>query len=718
MADRTPIRTLLQRSLSRRALLQAGQVASLAAGVGGLWWMGRSEAETTQTGTCRICTMHCGLVATRRGSRLVRVEGDPAAKSRGFLCHHGYALREIIHSSERLSRPLKRRGRDFEELSWSEALAEIAGRLQEVKAAHGARAFAVQTGWPFVRHPLIPVLHRFTRAFGTPNLATCASLCEAAGRMGRTLVAGANLHVDEVRPKTLLVWGANPTVSAPLLAHVVEGMAFGERKLIVVDPMRTALAEKATLHLQPRPGSDGALALGMLHVLFSEQLFDRARAVRETVGLEALEALARGYPPERASALTSVPQEKLVAAARLFAREGPGATWTGLGLEHQDNGVQTVRAVVSLSAVLGYVDVPGGERLDRRAGVGFDDEPLPALYRLATPEPVPPPVAELPIGYGEHPLYEVFNRQAQAMLFPKAILEGAPYPLRAMLFLGANPLLTSPDSSLWRRAAEKLELMVTVDPFLSETAARSDFVLPAATFAEAATVGPGVEDAVARSSLVPVQNESWPDWKVVFELARALGLSAYFPWSSFQEALDAPRVPFMLDASHTPRPTRQRSPEPPRYPTQSGKLELESALLRHFGHPPLPEWLPPGESPSAQSGFPLWLVTGARTRPYINSQFRQIPSIASKLPEPFASVHPEVAAQLGLADGEWIQLVTRRGRVRMRVRLTDRVHREVVSIPAGFALANANELTPADRLDPISGFPALRSCCCRLERDG
>ncbi len=716
MTGRRPLRSIWSSRFSRRTLLQAAEVAGVAAAAGGLALYGRNRAADVRTpGICRICTMHCGIVATTRGDRLVRVEGDPASGTRGFICHHGYALREIVHASDRLRVPLKRDGAAFREVSWEQALSEIAGRLNEVKAKFGPEALAVQTGWPFVRHPLVHLLHRFCQAFGTPNLATVASLCEASLRMGKALVAGSNLTPDLRRAKTLLVWGANPTFTAPPFAHLCAAMAENGRTLLVVDPVRTELAAKATLHLAPRPGTDLALALGLAHVIISERLYDPAYVEAHCAGFDDFMVHAALCPPARVERVTSVPRESLLRAAHLFAENGPAATWDGLGVEHHENGVETVRAITMLSALCGYLDVPGGGQLVRKPGARFWDEPLPQLYRLGTPEPVPPPVAKKSIGYSEHPLYEVFNRQAQGMLFARAMLEDQPYPLRALILIGSNPLVTAPGAARLRQAVEKLSLLVTVDPFLSESASRSDYVLPASTFAEAAVVAAGEDDAkVARSGLVTEQHQSWPDWKIVFELARALGLGKYFPWTSFQEALDAPRVPFMQDAEHTPRAdTAPPGTPPPRFSTPSGKLELSSPLMERFGYFPIPDWKEPAERPGPE--FPLYLMTGPRTRQYINSQFRTIPSIASKLTEPCVELHPVAAKAAGVVDGKRVTVVSPHGRVTMQARVTDGVHPEVVVVPAGWASASANQLTDPDRRDPVSGFPALRSGICRVE---
>jgi len=701
---------------SRRALLQALHVGGLGAAAGGLGlWDAAEAAPETSRGTCRICTMHCGIVGTTKGGRLVRVEGDPQSNTRGFLCRHGWALRELVHSPDRVRRPLRRKGDGFVEVSWDEALSEIAARLQKVKAEFGAQALAIQTGWPFVRHPLVHLLHRFCQAFGTPNLATVASLCEASARIGKSLLAGGNLRPDLRGARTLLVWGANPSVTSPPFAHVVEAMALRGRALIVVDPLRTELAEKATLHLQPRPGTDGALALGMARVILGEGLGNETYVQEHVRDLDEYRALCEPYGSAHVEELCGVPAWQVEAAARIFARNGPGAIWDGLGIEHHENGVQTVRAVNALSALCGYVDVPGGSELLQRPGAKFWEEPLPATYRLATAEPAPPPVEVRPIGWAEHPVHHVYNRQAQAMLFARAIEEGKPYPLKALMLFGSNAFFTSPGAERLRAARDKLSLLVVVDPFLTGSGRLADFVLPACTFAEAADVKPGEEDAeVARSGLIAEQGESRPDWRILFELARALGLGSYFPWGSMKDALDAPRVPFMKDPEHQPSPEPGHAGEPPpRFGTPSGRLELSSSVLARYGHPPLPQWIPPRATPSGE--FPLHLITGPRTRSYVNSQFRQIPSVRRGAPEPLAEVHPRTAASLGLRDGQRVRVVSPKGEIELAMRVTDRVRPDTVVVPGGWEGACANRLTDPEALDPISGFPAFRSLVCRLE---
>jgi anaerobic selenocysteine-containing dehydrogenase len=374
--------------------------------------------------------------------------------------------------------------------------------------------------------------------------------------------------------------------------------------------------------------------------------------------------------------------------------------------------VQTVRAVTVLQALCGDLAVRGGAALPIAPGRRRDGEPLPCLYRPMTPQPVPPPAGARPIGYDEFPLFETFNREAQANLYARAILEGRPYPLRALLLFGANPLVAAPDAARLREACGKLSLLVSVDPFLTASGRAADYVLPAATFAEGAPPPRPLAPA-ASQPLLPPQHDSRTDWSTLSGLAGALGLGRYFPWATLEEALAAPRVPWLADPGRTIAADLLPPGERASFPTASGRIEIYSPILERFGHDPLPDWSERRLRPGGD--YPFILVSGPRTRAYVNTQFRQIPALAARMPQPVAELHPEAARRAGIGDGERVAVVSPRGRIELQARVTERVHPECVVVPAGWSDANANLLTDDVSLDPISGFPSFRSGVCRVE---
>lgn len=702
--SREPLQHVVRRRFSRRDLVKALPLGAAVAGVTGLSLYGREAKATERTvGTCRFCLMRCGIECVVENGRLVKVEGALGSRTKGFVCEHGYALRELVHSSERVQHPMLRRGDSFHEVSWEEALAFIGQRLGEVKAKHGGRALAIQTGWPFVRHPLVGFLHRFARAFGSPNVATVSSLCEASLRMGQALTVGTKYSAELRKTKTLIVWGANPAVTAPPFAHVVANKA-NTGNLVVIDPVRTQLAKEASLYLRVKPGTDGALALGMIDQVLTRRPPSEALRAR-LHGLEALATLAATYPLERVAQLTTVPLAQLERLASMLS-EDSASVWQGLGVEHHVSGVQTVRAISSLEVLCGRFDAPDPRTILSRPGPGFHDEMLPALYRMRTPKPAPPPLADKAVGADTFPLFERYNREAQGELLAEAILHDRPYPVRALVLWGSNALVTTSGTKDMEAAAEKLDLLVTVDPFFSASAMRSDVVLPASTFAESQDVDAD-DNEVGPKSLVPVQGSSKPDYEILALLAGACGLGQWFPWKTFAEAMKAPREDWMIDPVQQPKPRPEAVKD---FGTPTGKAELVSTVLQDAGLEGLPVWEPPPAKTSAE--FPLWLVTGPRPRARINSQFAQSPSVKARMREPELLVHPSV----GITDGARVDVVSPHGRITIRAVVTEDVHPECVVMPSGWTEANPNRLIAGDERDPISGFPALRSGVCRLEK--
>lgn len=662
-----PTRLIAKKKWTRRDLLKLAQVGGVGAVGAGLAFGGRADAEVeTRRGVCRLCTMHCGIVATLKGGKLARIDGDLKSNTSGFVCLNGQGYRELLASRARIHTPLVRKGDHFEPVDWESAIALVAERLLAIRAKKGPASIAFETGWPFVRHPLVPYIQRLCDALGTPNLATVASLCEASGRMGRALVHGSNYWPMMQKAKTLVIWGANPAHAAGPYFHQVVAAAKSPRALIVIDPVRTEVAAHATHHLMPRPGTDGALALGILRILIEE---DRVKIPVPPADLADLGRLAAAYTPAEVERLTTVPAQQLETVARILSENGPTAIWDGLGVEHHENGVQTVRAISVIYSLCG--------------GLEATAEARPGEIDWHTPEPMPPRPSIPAIGAVEFPVFHAFQRQAQKQRFPAAIEAGE---LSALVLVGSNALLTAPGSARLRAAVDKLDLLVVVDPFLTASAEHADVVLPATTFGEDAPLSlPGGEGA-------------WPDDKLIFSLARALGFAASFPWQTLAEAEQARRGP------HKSKGT----------PLDPSTLTIRSAVLEEAGQPGLPVWTPPSDAPSPE--FPLILVAGPRTRAFINSQLREAPSVRAKMPRPLARLNPAAAAARGIADGDPVIVRTKVGSVQFWAELSGDIHPEVVVVPHGWAEANANLLTDLSGLDPISGFPAFRSRACQIAR--
>jgi anaerobic selenocysteine-containing dehydrogenase len=477
-------------------------------------------------------------------------------------------------------------------------------------------------------------------------------------------------------------------------------------KLVVIDPVRQEIGEKANIYVRIRPGTDGAFALGLAHHILATGLEDIEFVAEHVVGVEALRALASEWTPDRVSEVTGCQPRDVVEVAELFAKEGPSGIYDGLGIEHHGAGVDTVRLASSLVALCGYADAQVFHDKDGASEV------LPAFLPVAQQEPIPPAPQKRPVGFEEYELFCTVHRQAQASLLPRAILEEKPYAVRSLVVFGANPAVTTPDSNVVKKAYDKLDLLVVVDPFLSETGELADFVLPAASFAEDEPLRFGAGAEKNRAVAEP-RGQSRPDSEILFDLARRVGLESFFPWKTIHEAFAGETKPVWDDwvAAKAKAATDGGAR---RFPTVSGKIEIESALLPRFGLKGAPTLLLPE---ATTDEMPLRLVTGPRQRAFINSQFHKVPSVARLVPDAVAELHPTTAKDAGIDEGQSIAVVTPRGRAVFLARVTPTVVPGVVVVPNGWdGESNGNQLTSLEGLDPISGFPRLRSLACRIEK--
>ena len=694
---------------------------------------------TVLKSVCRMCHGGCGVLVHVRDGEVVKLQGDPDSPlSQGRMCPKGRAGIEQLYHPDRLTYPMKRageRGRGrWERISWDEALDTIAGKIEELRAAYGIESVAVGTGTG--RHHFAHVI-RFANALGTPNW------CEpgTAQCFIPRIVTGAMTYGDlpicdyygDVNPACVLAWGHNPVVSGPdgeIQFRVRDCLARGA-KLIVVDPRRTAMAERADLWLQIRPGTDAALALGMLHVIVEEGLEDRAFVERWTVGFDQLAARLREYPPERVADITWVPADAIREAARLFARTKPAALEWGVALEHTPNCLQTVRAVGLLPALTGNVDVPGGWVL----GMHLVPEPDLLAERLSDE------MRRKRMGADRYRVLagpEAFFPAAHAPTLFEAMRTGEPYPVKAFLVFGNNALTTYAQGDRVRDALLALDFLMVMDLYMTPTAELADLVLPAASWLEVDQVVPlpfiANNVVLAQQRAVRI-GECRQDEEVFIDLARRLGLDA--GTEPLADVLRTQLRPLGIDFAELAQrgsvtaPIRYRKHEDGGFRTPSGKVELASSYLEALGYDPLPSYVEPPESPMSTpelaEEFPLILTTGGRSQYFFHSEYRQLPSLRRRHHDPMVEIHPETAQRYGIGADDWVWIESPRGRIRQKARLTDGIDPRVVHVEHGWWFpedkspdhgvwrSNANLLTNGGPpYDPAMGTYQLRALLCRI----
>lgn len=663
---------------------------------------------------CGICSGTCGMTVKVENGKISSIEGDLAHPvSTGHICPKGRAVPELLRHPDRLRHPVRKAPTGaWEKISWDEGYSLIVRGLNDIREKYGPEALAVHVGHAGVGKEFLPYAERLCALYGTPNFSTCGSHCYESKSMANTVTFGSMPIGDFARSSCIVLWGKNPASSAPsLVTEIISARKRGCRT-IVIDPRKTGLAERADIHLQPRPGTDGALALAFLHVIITEGLYDRGFVDSWTTGFGALTRAAAACNPEHAEKITWIPAQKIREAARLYALASPACISVGVAIELNTNGFQAARGIAALQAVTGNLDIEGGAVFMDEAELSDLEVTLGAGKRPA-------------IGADEYPLFHSATNNAQATLYARAILEERPYALKGLIVAGSNPILTWPNTRRVESALSRLEFLAVIDPFMTATARTGHLVLPCASFLGGHELWDSSHMSLEpRIGLAPkiCNDEELPtNWEIWKEIATRLGYSDFFPWNTEEEAityrLKSLKITFD-DLRHMPegyayhRWTAKKY-ERDGFRTPSGKVELYSDMLKRMGCDPVPTYSEPAESPlscpDAASRFPLVMTTGARRLEYLHSRFHNLESLAARAPGPYIEINPETAKRYHVGNGDTVFVESLRGRIKVTARLTPSILPGVISMSHGWDTANANLLTDDEELDPVTGFPAVRS---------
>jgi anaerobic selenocysteine-containing dehydrogenase len=690
---------------------------------------------------CGVCPGGCGIIATKEGGRLIKVEADKDVPY-GNLCVRGKAGPEIVYSPDRLKDPLIRTGErgegKFRSASWDEALDLVAGRMKEIRDSYGPQAFAYHSGRGVFEQSIHDFGRTFLYPYGSPNMANVGSLCfNSYGLLAPVPtfgVGGNDLIPDIENSRTIVFWGANPITDSPpfMFPRILEAKKRGAR-IIAIDHMKSDIARRADRWVAIRSGTDGALALGLMKVLIDENLYDREFVEKWMVGFAELKEYVRSFTPEAVERITGVPAEAVKALAREIAETKHVSLRTYTGLEYTNSGVQNIRAVFLLWAIAGHLDVPGGLLIAPRA----------PSYRPSAR--VKAPEGAAPIGGDKYPLFRELAGSAQFMEFPAAVLEGKPYPVKGLIIHGSSTLTSYPQPSLFEEAYSKLDFLAIIDLFMTAEARFADVVLPAATYFEIKSyqLYPGY--VRLREPVIQPVGQARNNLLILADLAGRLGYGDLYPQSEEQilETAFAAKPEVLADLLENPRgiaPAQEinyrkyelgllRRDGRPGFNTPSGRVEIASSTLARHGYEALPAYVEPVEGPAANPGlhraYPLILNTGARIQSTFRSQHQNIPSLVRLQEKALVLMHPTDARARGIGRGDRVLVRTRRGRVHFWADVTDKVAEGSVEMNVGggkpiqgegWRDANANFLTDFYNRDPISGFPVFKALLCEIEK--
>lgn len=671
------------------------------------------------------CHGSCGQELHVKDGKLIKCVGDDDNPwNQGRSCARVLALKQYMYHPDRLTHPLKRVGErgegKFERITWDEAFDTCEEKMREIRDKHGAEAmiFAQGTG----RDVGGPISF-LTYSYGSPNwcqLGLSGQSCYTPrlGAMKATMGDFAVVDCSQFSekryedpewkvPEVIMVWGQNPPPTCPdaFFGHwIVDCMKRGS-KIISIDPRYTWMSTRAKYHLKIRPGTDGALALGMLNIIINEELYDKEFVEKWTFGFDELKKRVQEYPPHKVSEITWIPTDLILKAARLYATSKPAGLQWGLPIDMAPEGTTVAQAITHLWTITGNIDIPGGEVIARPSfGVTtypYTTEELEELYGADLVKIL----NEKRIGADEYPMVKGFRGWAQPDRAIEAIMTGKPYPIKGVWIQTANILAGQAARSVYHyQALKKLDFICVVDLFHNPTTmALADIVLPAATFAEKNSFRSWWAPLGVIQKAVQV-GECKSDWEINFELAKRLNPEGLKKWdtvidlindrlkvanTTFQELID--QGSWRMPEAGPFKPYRRhergllRKDGKPGFNTETGKVELYSKTFEEWGIDPLPFYREPVQSPISTpelyEKYPLIMITGARSHVYFHSEHRNIPWLREKDPEPYVEIHPDTAKQYDIYDDEWIYLENDMGKVKRKARITLAVLPRMIQTP-------------------------------------
>jgi cysteine desulfurase NifS len=709
-----------------------------------------SSLVQEKDGLCGICPAGCWVTVTLEDGKIQSVR--PQDHPLGMICTNGVHSAEIVHDPDRLKHPLRRKGPkgtyQFERITWDEAFEITVEKLQNLKARYGPETAAIYTGRGSFELALCDVFQPADVAissassvlfpFGSPNTLGVGALCYVSFAMiAPHVTLGEYYHTmdhDIENAELIVIWGANPATDSPPLAHEqIKKAVLRGAQVVCIDPQRNHTAREVGAQWIPiRPGTDGALALAMTNVLIEEELYDEEFVNYWTTGFDELKQYVQHFRPEVAEEITGVPAETVINLARRIAQAHGACPVMYTGLEYSDSGVQAIRAVITFWALAGQLDVPGALTIRMRQ----NQFPINREGLITNPD------VRKALGRDRFPVYSLYRGESHAIALPDSVLKGEPYQIRALIILGGSIITAWPNPQLWRETLDALDFLVSINRHHTADSAYADIVLPATTMYEITsymTYGPVFK---IREKVIEPVGEARNDYLILSELAERLGYGEAYPRTEedlLRHVLEGSgftledvraaggevQIPTVMMQYKKWEKGLLREDGKPGFRTPTGKFEIGSTILEEHGYDELPVYSEPGEGPLAQPAlaekFPLVFNSGARIFADFRSQHHGVPELSKKAPVPQVTMNARDAKRRGIEAGDWVWVVTPRGKVRYQAKVTDHIVRGAIDAnmggggplgPQAWHDCNVNELTDLDRYDPISGFPVYKALLC------
>jgi formate dehydrogenase alpha subunit len=675
------------------------------------------QLPTSEVATiCPYCGVGCMMHLGVRAGRIISVRGDRESQaSRGRLCVKGrYGITEFVHHQDRLTTPLIKKDNSFIPAGWKEALDLVAGRL----AGYSGEQVAVISSAKSTNEDNY-VIQKFTRVvLGTNNIDHCARLCHSptVAGLAATFGSGAmtNSNNDISQAACILSIGSNTTESHPVIGFDVKGAAQRGAKLIVANPREIGLVRYADIWLRQRPGSDVALLMTMSKVILDEGLHDREFIEQRCENFDALEKSLAGFDLATAGEVTGISPSQIAEAARMYAGNSPATILYAMGITQHSHGTDNVMAIANLAMLTGNIGKPGSGvnplRGQNNVQGACDMGALPDVYPgyQAVTDPA---IREKFEAAWDKKLPSNAGLTLGEMI--EAIYQGR---IKALYLIGENPILSEPDANHVREALSRLEFFAAQDIFLTESAELADVVLPGVSFTEKDGTFTNTERRVQRvRQVIESVGDSWPDWLITCQLAQRMGARG-FDFNHPSQIMDeiALQIPSYGGISYRR--------------LEAGGLQWPCPPMEHPGTPILHtqkftrgrgkfipvEYQPPAELPD--DDYPLLLTTGRSLFQYhTGSMTRRVKGLSEFKGEEQVEINPADAEELGIADGDCVKIVSRRGQVTAMAGVTGVSPPGLVFMTFHFAESPTNTLTNPE-VDPVAKVPELKVCAVRIEK--
>lgn len=693
-----------------------------------------------KTGICGMCPDKCDVVVTIENDKIVKVEPDKNSK-RGRVCRRGALSPQIIYSEKRIKTPLIRDGEKgsgkFREASWEEAFQAAADGFLAIKEKYGPNALASYIGGSGREDATIRCYmgpNSFFAHLGSHNDLSMGSTCNISSNFITPVttygVPTPQLLQDINHSEVIFVWGKNSKTDSGPLTTLEAVWAAKQRgaMVVVIDPRGEGMAELADLWIPMIPGADGALAIAMLKIIIEEKRYDQEFVENYTRGFEEFSKYIETVDLEEMSEYCGVPLQDIRKLVDIFLSTTKISLVSYTGLEYQLSGIQNNRAIQTLWAITGKLDVPGG--------ICFNTEKAPTIP-LRKMEMV-----EQSIGAKKYPLFSRLMGSGQFVEFPKAVLEDDPYPIRGLLITAASPAVTYPQQKMWHEIYKKLECLVVLDRFMTEDAKYADVIFPATTLFENQSVVGLPGGMRLRNRLTDPVGQAKNDVFILQGIAEKLGFGDAYPKNDEELAL------WMVNGNQELLETLkkneygvQKCPELKYekyktgelrmdgklgFPTPSGKFEISSAYIEECGYIGYPMYhdIRTIEEMGSKEEYPFILTTAARSGLRFSSFGPVIPEIAKMEKTPTLDINEEDAARCGLVNGEMAEVETKFGKEQFEVRICPMAD-GCVHIPYGAGSSymegdwkkhNVNDVCSMDYRDPLSGYLTFKSVPCRIRK--